>query len=294
MAGNPRARRRAVLTRGARRTRRGRPICRMRGRARGGCVEPARGTTLKWKNEGGVQRSSTSLVHVLRELAGHVTPRAARVHIDVCTRVLWNTVTVQRQYGDTRVRVRRANGRVAKLRLRDIAPAAFTTATRWADRIVRLRVLEVKINGGFRDEVRAELLHSLATTQHGGKVVLGAMKFRDLEILWTQAGAMKSAQQRERARGRLSKHSLKRFGVSLLARPRVRIPMNTVFPRNAMVRAVKRLFVELGGGERAVVDRLQRRTRYVAADPVRVGDGMCNWRKWCRDEYVPGAQPKCT
>ena len=70
--------------------------------------------------------------------------------------------------------------------------------------------------------------------------------------------------------------------------------MSNVFPRPAMVQAVKRLFYELGCEQSPVVDRMRRRTRYVAADPTRVGDGLCNWRLWCRETYVPGVQPKCT
>ena len=120
------------------------------------------------------------------------------------------------------------------------------------------------------------------------------MGFVDLEVMWARVPTLACVEQRERARGRLSKYSLRVFGASLLARPRVRIPMSNVFPRTVMVQAVKQLFFELGGDVRPVVRRLHKRARYVSADPTCVGDGLCNWRPWCRDDYVPGVEPACT
>lgn len=180
------------------------------------------------------------------------------------------------------------------MRLRDVKPAMFTAQASWSKRIVRMRVLKVQTNELMVDEVRRELLLTLATTQHGGKAVLKTMGFVDLEVMWARVPTLACVEQRERARGRLSKYSLRVFGASLLARPRVRIPMSNVFPRTVMVQAVKQLFFELGGDVRPVVRRLHKRARYVSADPTCVGDGLCNWRPWCRDDYVPGVEPACT
>ena len=271
--------------------RRRRPVCKLRGRRTTGACTPARGTVLEWK-DGDVTQHSTSLVHVLVQAAASGAPVRMRVHAG--SSVQWNDTTVRRLYGASRVRVRRADGRVQTVCLKRLKPAVFTTQAPWATRIVKLRVLKVVRTDCMDDEVRGELLRTLATTQHGGKALLKVMGFEDMEVMWAWVPKLEKEHQRERARGRLSKWTTRMWGVSLLARPQVRVPMSNVFPRAAMQRAVDTMFRVLGDGQRPEVKRLRKRTRFVSAQPQRVGDSLCNWRPWCKNEYVPGVEPACT
>lgn len=259
-----------------------------------GECKPARGTTLRWKCEEGEKRVSTSLTHVLAQLGSMECPAAVRVRVGACTHAHWNSVTVRRVYGATRVRVRRANGRVHTARLKDLASTVFTTQAAWAEQIVSLRVLKVTRSTRMLEGVRGELLQKLATTQHGGLAELKAMRFVDLEMMWARVPTLATAGQRERARGRLSKWSKQTLGVSLLARPTVRMPMSNVFPRAALQRAVRALYDTLDSALRPEIARLQRRTRFVSADPTVVGRLMTNWQKWSKTAYTPGVAPVCS
>ena len=127
---------------------------------------------------------TTSLVHVLHSVCARGRDESVRVTVDPCAHILWNAVTVRRLYGGTRVRVRRADGRVHNLALKRIPPAWFTVQAPWRQRIVRMRVRAVRRSETAADEVRGELLRSLATTQHGGKDLLRALTFQDLEVVW--------------------------------------------------------------------------------------------------------------
>ena len=240
---------------------------------------------------GSTAQYSTSLVHVLWQARNR--GETARVRVHAGSNVQWNSATVRRLYGGSRVRVRWADGRLQTVCLKRLKPANFTTQAPWSQRVVKLRVTDVVVSDRMCDVVRGSLLRTLATTQQGGRELLLQMTFVDMEVMWARVPALPTEIQRELARGRLSGWCLSTWGVSLRQRPQVRIPMSGIFPRTAMQRAVEELFREVGDEVRPEVTRLRRRTRYVRAQPQRVGDKLCNWRPWCKEEYIPGCAPAC-
>ena len=235
--------------------------------------------------------TSTDLVHVLRTARGRVT-----VHVG--SSVQSNMRTVRRGYGESRVRVRYANGGSEVVRAHVLTSASFVAQAARGALVVRMRVLEVVERSRWRDEVRDNLLKSLARTRTGGRVLLKLMAFRDMEIMWNNVKLLKLAHEREHARGRLAKHALRVWGVSLRARPIARVPMSVVFPRAAMVHAVRALFHELGDTVRPAVRRLAQRVRFVRAKPTTVSGELCRgaggWQQWSKKEYVPGCEPACS
>jgi hypothetical protein len=248
------------------------------------------GVVLAWKLWGGTAvQYSTSLVHVLR--AAREGDAEVVVRVRDGSSVYWNSTTVRRLYGESCVRVRRGDGTTQTVSLRALPARMFTAQAPREERVVKLRVIKVITTDPMRDVVRAQLLRALATTQHGGRDGLLGMTFRDCEVMWARVPALPTELQREHARGRLAQWCSSTWGVSLRQRPQVRVPLSVIFPRAAMQRAVERLFRELGEDCRPEVKRLRRRTRYVRAQPQRVGDALCAWRKWCKESYIPGHPP---
>ena len=284
---------RARAARSARRGRRGRAVCKLRGVPVATERPPVRANVLTWR-QGSESHESASLVHVLTRLRGVTRAQDVRVRVVAGSECQWNRVTVRRAWGGTLVRVRLGGGRQRLVRLAELPGRLFTTQTPHHARVVRMYIVKVREREQWRAGVRGELVRSLATTQHGGKDLLKIMGFRDLEIMWSLVAKLKLDTERERARGRLAARARAGWGVSLLAKPVVRLPMSALFPRAAMQSAVRVVYEVLGASVRPQVHRLAQRTRYVCAQPVRVGDKLCNWRNWCKNEYVPGVEPKCT
>ena len=259
--------------RAARTVRRGRDhraVCRMRGCDPERERERVRATVFAWR-DGDQRVSSTCLVHTLRTAKSRVT-----VHIGSLTHTNWRTL--QSGYGKTILRVRLAGGATKRVRVRKVLERVFTWQVPWREQVLRLQVLEVRQCSKWRDTVQDELVQVLARTRTGGRDLLKLMNYRDLEIMWSRAKQLDCARERESVRGRLAAHARKGWGVSLLARPVVRVPMSTVFPRAAMVAAVQVLFDLLGSATRPQISRLARRVRLVRAQPKTIGGELCNWR----------------
>ena len=226
-------------------------------------------------------------MHTLRTAKSRVT-----VHIGSLTHTNWRTL--QTGYGKSILSVRLAGGATKRVRVRKMLERMLTWQVPWRERVLRLQVLEVRQSSKWRDTVQDELVQILARTRTGGQDLLKLMSYRDLEIMWSRVKLLDDARERESVRGRLAAQSRKGWGVSLLARPVVRVPMSTVFPRAAMVAAVQVLFSLLGSATRPQISRLAQRVRMVRAQPKTIGGELCNWRPWSKHEYVPGVEPECS
>ena len=282
------------LTRTAKRAkqRRRRPVCKVRKGKPNVQREGAKG---KWMTEyrcvmGEARVRTTQLCHILHSAKRRGCEVTVRVKLGAAQGTNWNTL--RRVYGESEVRVMTATGRVKRVQLRSIQQSWLTTAVPLRRRIVLLRVHDIKV----RDRGQAEmnkLVRVLGTTRAGGEQDLRSGGYELLEGLWKATRSLQDKRVREAAKARLSARALQMWGVSLRASPVLRIPGDMGFPARCAKRAARKLLELLGCRTRPQVARLRRRMRVVREQPDQVGGALCNWRKWCVHEYVPGCEPDC-
>ena len=233
---------------------------------------------------------SATFTHVLWQVASRKVQLDVRVK---CKDVhISNWKTVQRRYGRTRCTVTLASGKEKRMRLAQVTKRAMLRTAVDAVRIVRVRAQEVRVHDVRGEGAERHLLVQLATTQHGGKEALRAADFPMLERLWGRVKGLPTAQQRNSAQHRLCKQARLGWGVSLRARPLLRVC--ATLPRGLARLASATLFTALGCDTRPQVRRLSERMRTIREAPAQIGRELCDWRTWCREDYVPGAPPKCT
>ena len=233
---------------------------------------------------------TTQLGHLLYTAKRRGCGIAVRVKPGDAQGTNWNTL--RRIYGESEVRVLTATGRVKHVQLRSVQQSWLTTATPLRRRIVLLRVREVKVRDRGQAELNA-LVRTLGTTRTGGESDLQSGGFELLEVLWKTTRNLQDRRVREAAKARLSARALKGWGVSLRARPTLRIPGDKGFPVRCARRAARNVLDALGCRTRPQVARLWRRMRVVREQPDQVGAALVNWRKWCVQDYVPGSEPDC-
>ena len=212
--------------------------------------------------------------------------RGGRVHAT-------NWHTLQREYGETQVRVLTATGRRRTMALAQVKAARLCMNAPARKRIVKLQFEAVVVRARGTKELDG-LVHTLGTTRTGGHDDLQHGGFEQLETLWARTRGLSDRRVRDAARARLSAYAQKGWGVSLRARPTLRIPGDPAFPAACARRAGKTLLDGLGRGVRPQVERMWQKLRIVRTKPDQVGSQLCNWRKWCAETYVPGVQPACT
>ena len=272
--------------------RRRRPVSSIRKQRARGEKEAAKGewmTSLKCVV--GEQRvRTTQLAHALHLANTQRCSVTVRVRPGQVQATNW--VTLRRTYGESSVRLLTATGRTRRVRLRQVQQSMLTTGVPLKDRIVLLHVRTVKVRERGDAELNS-LVQVLGNTRAGGEKELRSGGFKLLEALWSRVRTLTDKRKREIAQGRLSGRALRVWGVSLRARPVLRVPGDTVFPVQCARRAGLKLLDLLGQRTRPQVARLQRRLRVVREKPSQVGSNLVNWRKWCVDEYVPGCEPDC-
>lgn len=238
----------------------------------------------------GANVRTTLLTHVLH--VAHKHECGGKVRVKAGEAYATNWTTLKRVYGETVVKVLTATGRQRRLRLRQVQPAQLAITAPPRTRIVQLKFERVQVRKRDREELD-RLVRVLGTTRTGGQQEVRQGSFELLEHLWARRHTLSDRRTRERAESRLCSVALRGWGVSLRARPMLRIPGDPAFPAQCVRRAADRLFSLLGGRTRPQVRRVQKRVRVVRGKPVQVGEQLVNWRKWCAEEYVPGVEPEC-
>ena len=233
---------------------------------------------------------STLLTHVLHGAQKQKCGAKVKVRCGEACSTNWTTLV--RTYGHTRVQYETMTGRRRCVRLRQVAAAQMTSAAPARTRIKWLRFAEVRTRPRAREELD-RLVRVLGVTRAGGASELQLGGYELLEQLWGRRATLTDKRTREHAEQRLCGVAIKGWGVSLRARPTLRVPGDPGFPMQCAKRAADTLFDALGCGGRAQVARLRRRVRIVRKKPEQVGEQLTNWRKWCADEYVPGVEPEC-
>ena len=291
--GNPHAYRAAAAARRVRKPKRRRPVCKVRGAGGSGVHEDVRATVYRVK-AGSKTVHTQSLRHVLYVLEGLGSVASyPAVRVRVGSLQASNLVSVRREFGNSVVRVWLAGGRQRTVRLQDLCIHLRMASELGEDLVGARRFRLIKLNRTTSAVVteRDELVRKLGRSRYSGAHELKLATYPELERLWGRVRVLPRVEQRELARSRLCAQARRGWGVSLKTRPVVRVPSNKVFPRALLARAVKRVFNVLGQSRRPQIARLRKRTRCVATRPQRVGDTLCNWRKWSKDEYVPGSEP---
>ena len=252
-----------------------------------------RATMFRVKGDSGTvhTQSLRHVLYVLEQLG--VTRSFPSVRVRVGSLQASNLVAVRREFGGSVVRVWLGGGRQRTITLRDLCThLRGNVAMGETQRCVRMfRLVKLNRTTTAAGADREVLVRKLGRSRHAGAHELKLATYPELERLWGRVRVLPRVEQRELARSRLCAQARRGWGVSLKARPVVRVPSNKVFPRALLARAVKRVFNVLGQSRRPQIARLCKRTRCVAIRPQRVGDTLCNWRKWSKEEYVPGCEP---
>ena len=255
----------------------------------------ARGrATKRWLTEfrsaaAGVRTRTTLLTHVLYLARGHA---GGSVRVKAGEACATNWATLRRAYGTTVVHITTATGRRRRMQLRQVKPAWMTCAAPPRRRVVRLTFDKVEVKPRDREELD-KLVSVVGKTRTGGQQELRQGGYELLEHLWARRHTLTDKRVRERAEARLCGAAVRGWGVSLRARPVLRVPGDPAFPLRCARRAADKLFDLLGGRARPQVWRVRKRVRVVRAKPQQVGVQLVNWRKWCAEQYVPGVEPEC-
>ena len=134
-----------------------------------------------------------------------------------------NWQTLMRRYGRSKCVVTCATGKLKRMRLCAVKRARLLCTENKATRITRIRIHEVRVHDVRGECAEKALLEKLASTRYGGQDILKTADFKLLERLWGRTTSLRTAQQRASAQHRLSAQAMRGWGVSLRAKPILRV-----------------------------------------------------------------------